>query len=612
MKKQNFLLIVPRVVSKIGEGYVFPIGLAYISAAMKDANFNVINLNLNHIEGDIEKIISSAITKNMIDVVMTGGFSVQYSCLKNVVDCVHNSFPQVKIVVGGQIISGDPKVAMSALEYADIGVIGEGEITVVELCNALQKYEDSKQLSEIAGIIYKDNGDWVQTKAREQIKDLAALPLPDYDGLELDKYLELPSASIDDIEKKRSFFVSGCRSCPHKCTFCTNTIIGKSYRSRPVDSLAKEIKILVEKYGVTHIRISDELFAKDKKKIQIVDGLSKQLNITWSTNFRADYINDELIEILKNSNCLSICLGLESADNRILKSMRKEITVEQIDNALQLLRRTNIMIRGNFIFGDIEETRETAENTLRYWENHKDSNINLAFINVYPGTYLYRYALQKGIIKDPVQFLKNGCPNVNVSKLSNKELSYITKRIILLSANQAEAPNDCEMLSIKDKKGVISFKGKCVKCEKENTWENIKIFIGNAMIYCYDCEQKHKTPFLDMLQGTLLNNISLIYGNVNKIGLWGVNKSSLTLFEKNNIFKGENIVFMDNSVQKQMLKIHEKKVYSPDEALDGKIDTVIFFYPRFYADIAEKIKRKHQNVKRFINVYDLLTERNQP
>lgn len=129
----------PKSVQEIGCSYTFPVGIAYISAAMKEAGFNVFNLNLNHIEGKINDIISYEIIKNKIDVIMTGGLSGQYKALKTIVDCVHCNFPLVKIIVGGGIVTAEPKIAMTALEYADIGVIGEGEKTSVDLCNTLER-----------------------------------------------------------------------------------------------------------------------------------------------------------------------------------------------------------------------------------------------------------------------------------------------------------------------------------------------------------------------------------------------------------------------------------------------------------------------------------------
>lgn len=610
MNKLNFLLIMPRIVSTVGEGYNFPFGIAYISAVMKDAGLNVFNLNLNHIEGNIEEIISGEIARNKIDVVMTGGLSFQYNSLKCIVDCIHYEYPQIKIIIGGGIITGDPATAMIALEYADFGVIGEGELTTIELCNALQSNAHDEALSEIAGIIYNNNGKFTQTKLREEVKDLDSLPFPDYDGFGLEKYLEMTPMSINNVIKDRAFFAIGSRSCPFQCTFCFHTT-GQKYRQRSIENLIKEIEMLVEKYNVSHIMFTDELFARKKERVQIIEELSRKLNITWSASFRVDDINEELIELLKHGRCISMNLGLESASNKVLKSMRKNTTIEQIDKALQLIYKAGIPTAGNFIFGDIEEDIETVTETLNYWESHREYNISLAYINVYPGTYLYKYALRNGIIKDAVQFLKDGCPQINVSRLSEGELSFLTQKMFQLTGEQAIVPKDWTVLLHKEGTGRITVKGKCVKCGKENIWENAKVLSSANWINCVSCGQKHLTPFSDELKKILFDNISKLCNDNKNVGLWGITKDSFVLFSENDFFINENMFFIDNNAaQKQMIKIHDKKVYPPDELLVSKIDTVVFFYPSVYAVLAEEVKRKYPNVKNFINVYDLLIKNN--
>jgi len=603
MKNLNFLLVMPRVVAIVGEGYNFPLGITYVSSSMKKAGLNVFTLNLNHIDGDIDEIITKEIEKNKIDVAMIGGVSVQYSSIKRIVDSIHYNSPQVKIVIGGGIITAEPQTAMIALEYADFGVIGEGEITSVELCNAL--CNGTVEYSNIEGIIYTDNGNWTQTKPRGEIMDLNSLPFPDYDGFGLDHYLELPPMSISNVTVNRSFFVIGSRSCPYQCTFCFHST-GKKYRQRSIDNLIKEVEYLSNEHNVKHIMFSDELFARKIERVKIIEDTAKKFNITWSAFFRVDDVNDELIEILKKGKCTSMSLGLESACNKILKSMRKKITIEQIDSALQLIYSAGIHIAGAFIFGDIEETIETAEETLKYWENHKEYGIALAFIITCPGTYIYKYACQNGIIKDPVKFLKDGCPQINVSKLSDDEFSYIAEKMFNLEQGEELFPIESELLSFNT--GRMTIKGKCIKCGYENVWENVRLLSGADSTTCSKCGQKHYPPFPLELQNNIINNISKRNEQCSspRIGLWGINRTTFKFFRNSDNFKEEKYIFIDNALSKQKLKIHNRKVNSPDVLLTDEIEMVVFFYPNFYAVIAEEIKRKYPKVKHFVNVYELL------
>lgn len=150
MSKLNYLLVMPRFVSKVGEWYQFPLGLPYISASMKSAGFNVFTLNLNNEDGDIKYLLQNEIKKYDIDVVLTGGLIFEFHHIKKVL-AISKSIKNVTTIVGGGIITAAPVSSMTALEFCDFGVIGEGEITIRELCKVL---EEKKDVSAIKGIIY--------------------------------------------------------------------------------------------------------------------------------------------------------------------------------------------------------------------------------------------------------------------------------------------------------------------------------------------------------------------------------------------------------------------------------------------------------------------------
>lgn len=202
--KLNYLLVMPRLVQNIGDGYSFPLGIAYISSSMKKANFNVSTINLNHRDGDIYDILKREIADREIDVVATGGLSFQYNTVKLVIEAAKKINNSIITIVGGGIISGDPEPAMQALEYADFGVFGEGEITINELCKALESQED---FSQIEGIIYKDLDSYISTKPREQVRDLDSIAWPDYKGFDMDKYLEAAPPGISGLNIGNTIFM---------------------------------------------------------------------------------------------------------------------------------------------------------------------------------------------------------------------------------------------------------------------------------------------------------------------------------------------------------------------------------------------------------------------
>jgi uncharacterized radical SAM superfamily protein len=441
----------------------------------------------------------------------------------------------------------------------------------------------------------------MQTPIRKEITDLDSLPYPDYEGFELKHFLDLPPLSNSNMNSDRMFFLVGSRSCPYQCTFCFHTV-GKKYRQRSIENILQEIQYLKDNYNVKHIRMSDELFARDKERVNIFSHWLKQNNLTWNASFRVDDINKEFIDVIKNSTCISMDFGLENADNNILKSMKKQITIRQIDDALDLAYKAGIPFSGNFIFGDIAETFESANRTLDWWENHKEYNIGLNFILTYPGAYIYKYAVQKGIIKDPVQFLKDGCPQINLTKMNEEELSIIARRIFTIAVEKGNEIKDIKMLFL-DETGRMTIEGICPRCGNKSAWKNIKTFAGNNWFTCKFCGEKYVGKITADLKERLIKNISHALDKNGKTVFWGLTMHSLPLFEGETIFADSRVFFVDNAYAKQLIKIGDKKVFSPDIISCNGIKTVICFYPN---SIEQVRKLCPPNVKRLINVCDLL------
>lgn len=184
----RFLLVVPRMVNHVGDFYQFPQGIAYISSVLSREGFLIHKLNLNHIDRPVNDAIRDAIQEYGIDVVLTGGLTGQYGGIRNVIESAKATNPNVVTIVGGGIITSAPLYAMKALEFADFGVIGEGEHIVCRLCSALQSGHSFK---EIPGIVYKQGkNNYVISEGKPEPVDLDVIPFPDYEGLGLDELLK--------------------------------------------------------------------------------------------------------------------------------------------------------------------------------------------------------------------------------------------------------------------------------------------------------------------------------------------------------------------------------------------------------------------------------------
>ncbi len=427
--KPNVLLVVPRYFSTKVCGYIMPLGILYVSAALKASGVaNVFTINLNHQDETDDVVLSRIIKENNINIVGSSGISGQFIELYPLMKLIKNITPNVITIVGGGMITADAIPAMVAFDgYADFGVIGEGEKTVVELVEAIC-YDKPKD--NIKGIIYKNQQKWIITNRRDDEMDLDSLPLPDYAGFDYDKYLET-NGEIEDGIKYSPVAIVGGRSCKYNCTFCFHPS-GSRYRQRSLDSIFSEIDYLIAHYKVNYIALREELFASDEHRVlDFCQRMKCYPSLVWSIQLRVDSVSERMVKVLKDSNCRYVFLGIESADNRILKSMRKNITIEQVERALEMTINAGLDTRSTIILGDAVENMESAYKTINWWlEHRKYSSIVIDMIIAFPGSILYKNARENGRIPDPVKFLHDGCPIINLStEMTDDEYLQLVKDI---------------------------------------------------------------------------------------------------------------------------------------------------------------------------------------
>ena len=598
----KYLIVMPRFIGKTRESYLFPLGIPYISSSLKNAGFQVYTLNLNHLDSPYKEL-QQLILKEKIDVILCGGLSPQFSQLKEVFDSALEVAPDIITVCGGGIITGDPEPAMKAFNYLHIGIIGEGENTVCKLAAALN---NNTELHTVKGIIFKSGSKYITTPEQPEQKDIDVFPFPDYEGFDYDNYLEYYSnLGLLGLNIDRTLSIVSSRSCPFNCSFCFHTS-GKKYRQRSIDSIFNELDHILSKYSIRYLFIQDELFSSSFKRVNEFCQRIVKYNLPWAVSLRVDSISEELISLMKESGCNSIGMGLESADNTVLKSMRKHITIEQIEKALQITQKYGYPPNGNFIFGDTAETRETAQNTLNWWKKHKDYNIFLKMIRVLPGSYLYQYAREKDIIKDPVKFLQDGCPYVNVTKMTDKEMAELTQTITAINLDEVPLMKVKNLISYEPKNHIFKFNWECAKCGHDSKNEIIKLFQLN-FIKCPECSCKYNVSTPDEIIKTLDRNILQATENGNKLAaFWGMANYTLDFLTKSQAVHNSSSYLIDMSQFKHGLEIAGKKIHSPEIIKQKKIDTVIILIPVFSGTIRSYIKEHYKETKNITNITDFL------
>jgi radical SAM superfamily enzyme YgiQ (UPF0313 family)/tetratricopeptide (TPR) repeat protein len=391
---------------------IFGQGFPYLAGALKEAGHEVIGVNLNHkwcqdsAPLTLANMLDKTLRENQPQLIGVGGLSADYSFVRDAVRNIRQINSNIPIVLGGGIVTYDPDFIFSNLR-PDFAVRGEGEEALVALVNALERETD---WCSIANIAYWENGNPIYSKTRDIQTKLEDLPWPDYTPFDFEEYFEGLNQG-DNIFAytrlhPRVMPISLGRSCPFHCTFCCHRY-ASPYRQRSVDHALEEMVYFYQKYHFNFLFVYDELFSLRKERIREFSVKIKKLrddlhmDFDWTCDLRVTQVDRDTLGVMKEAGCIFIGYGLESASPRVLKSMKKGITVPQMERAIRLTQEAGIGVQGNFILGDIAETPDTLQETLDFFHRWcSDSFVHLASLTPYPGSEVFQVCLDQGIIKD--------------------------------------------------------------------------------------------------------------------------------------------------------------------------------------------------------------------
>lgn len=382
-----------------------PVGLACVLTSLKKEgySFDLIDMDANNIGLDcLKKMISGKNYK----ICGIGCIVTAFSVLKQIVEVVRNECPGCVIIAGNSVATTVPELLLKNTEV-DIAVCGEGDLTIVELVNALTTGVDYRNVS---GIAYLAEDKCIFTDKRDVIPCLDDIGFPDWDIFELKKYSSgMCKLSVSDCENQVVFPLNAARGCPYSCTFCYHVFKGEKYRKYSEDIVMQEFERLTKVYGATFIQFWDELTFPDIKSVEkMVLSLEKLDFVTeWEGITRCglfSFKDRDLLKRMHNCGCKSIAFSIENASANILKSMNKKIDHSKTIEHSLALHEAGITPLTSVIFGYPEETEKTIKDTLYLC---RECNIfpSVGFLQPLPGTVMYTYALEKGFIKDELAYL---------------------------------------------------------------------------------------------------------------------------------------------------------------------------------------------------------------
>lgn len=412
----------------------FPMGLAYVASALRNAGHTITIYNqdvYHHPESHLIDYLSNN-DFDVIAVSVIGGY-YQYQKLLKISEAI-NSIPNRPIyILGGHGPAPEPEYFLKKTN-ADAIVIGEGEVSTVSLLAALDNNID---LSSVDGIAYLDDyGELVLTEPQELIKNIDSISFPAWDLFPIDYYSLQREPHIKNSD--RCFQVLSGRGCIFKCNFCYR--MDKGFRPRSAESIIEEIKTLKKDYNISYINFADELFMSSPKRTKELCSafIEADLNIRWSCNGRLNYATSDVLKLMKKAGCVFINYGIECMDNTILKTMNKKLTVDQIVAGIEATIAEGISPGYNIIFGNIKENADTLQKGVDFlvkYDDHAQLR-TIRPVTPYPGSPLYYYAIEKGMLKDVADFYENKHINSDLLSVNFTDLSDTEFNMHLFEANK--------------------------------------------------------------------------------------------------------------------------------------------------------------------------------
>ena len=399
-----------------------PTGLLYVAAALEKSGHDISILDAliegyrnEHVSGE-HKFIGlgfKEIARRTLayDIIGVTGMSLWKESISSVVKEARKTNSKAKIIVGGPFASWHPAECLSM--GADFVVIGEGEETITELVNAIEK---NLPIKDILGIAYREKGKTVSNVRRPFTMNLDKLSFPARHLIPMEKYFEASKTykySRGQSMSGRTVSVITSRGCPFNCVFCSAFILsGKTWRNRSAENVVKEIKECVERYNVTDIYFEDENMSLNRERMEeICDMIVKEklnLNLHAGQGLRADTLDKHILVKMKTAGFKSITVAPETGSQRVMDEIiDKRIKLTKIEEVIRNCKKIGIQTSCFFVIGMPGETKEELRQTLVYARRlRKLGAYHCTVRNAMPipGTRMHKIAKENGyLLKDDVE-----------------------------------------------------------------------------------------------------------------------------------------------------------------------------------------------------------------
>lgn len=377
----------PSIGSRLPGEHLPPLGLLAIGGPLIDKGHEVRLLDAEFGPMKFEDIVAETVKYNPALVLLghSGSTSAQ-PIISAITKLIRAQNQSMKIVIGGVFPTYHWREILETESQIDCIVCGEGEETIIHLVDAI---ENNHPFELIKGIAIRLNGTITQTPPAPLIKDLNAYRV----GWEL-----MGDYHYTYWGKRKAVVIQFSRGCPHSCSYCGQTLFWGTWRHRDPQLLADEIEMLHKRYGVEVINFADENpSANQKEWKKFLQALVlKNLKLILVGSIRADTIvrDAEFLHLYKKAGFERFLLGIENYDESVLEKIKKGGSITKDRQAIQLLRKNDILSMATYVVGFGEESLSSLFHSLQQLLRYDPDQIQLLYVTPHKWTPFF------GEIKD--------------------------------------------------------------------------------------------------------------------------------------------------------------------------------------------------------------------
>jgi len=392
----------PSIIEK-HRGFNPPLGLLYLAASLqKQTTFEVEILDTQPLELSYRQL-EDVLSKKSFDVVGVTAMTFTLFDAVKTIRIAKKVHPNAWTVLGGTHVHLFPEETAN-LNGVDFALMGEAEYSLIALLSLLNQKNNT--VDSIPGLIYKSKEGKININNIVPITDLDALPFPRRSVLDIHQYNSLLSHSA------LSTTIISSRGCPFRCAFCDRPCspVTSLFRVRSAQNVVDEIQECVD-LGIKDFLFYDDTFTVVRERILSIcdELLHRGIHIRWDIRTRVDLVDRQVLEMLKKAGCQSIHYGVESGSDRILKIIKKGITVKKAKDIFALTRKIGIDTLAYFMIGLPSETASDIQKTCDLVKELHPDYVHFSIFSPYPGTELYALGMERNIIKQDIwrEFARN-------------------------------------------------------------------------------------------------------------------------------------------------------------------------------------------------------------